>query len=178
MLGDRFGRNRPERVEPDVERDGSLMNATFSECGQQFGSKVQARGGSGGRPWLAGKNGLVAVDVRRDRHALANVAGQGHMPHAGQDRGEWPLLVGHGQPAAAGRPVDEVQHPGVDIGPVSEHDPLARVHSATGLGQDHPGPGMLFVAGCPQEQAFPGTTGLQSPTAQSSWQDLRVVHDE
>jgi hypothetical protein len=37
---------------------------------------------------------------------------------------------------------------------------------------------MLFVAGCPQEQAFPGTTCLQSPTAQSSCKDLRIVHDE
>ena len=77
---DLYGAERPQT---HVEHHGCDRNAHGADLFEQFGRKVQPRRRSGGRTFLAGVNGLIAVgvgkargDVRRERHrpnAVENV---------------------------------------------------------------------------------------------------------
>ena len=84
VLLERLGRQRPERVEPDVQRDSLDIQPR-----QQFGSEVKTRRGRRRRAWRSRVDGLVALrvaqglhDVRRQRHLAGRLPPQPHSPAA------------------------------------------------------------------------------------------------
>ena len=82
VLLDRLGRQRPERVEPDVERDPLVVEAR-----EQLGREVEPCRRGGGRARLVGVDRLVAlrvvrllVDVGRKRQLAGRFPVEAHPP--------------------------------------------------------------------------------------------------
>jgi hypothetical protein len=61
VLVDVLAFERPEGVEPDVERHAGARDAAVLQCRQQLGREVQAGGRGGGRARRTGVHRLVAV---------------------------------------------------------------------------------------------------------------------
>ena len=81
VLVDELALQRPERVEPDVQRDGRALDAGRLERAEQVIGEVEPGRRGGGRSGWTGVDRLVALgrrrsvaDVRRQRH----LAGIGH----------------------------------------------------------------------------------------------------
>ena len=82
VLLDRLGRERPERVEADVQRDRLVVEAR-----EELGCEVEPRGRRRGRAGIARVDRLVAlrvgrrlVHVRRQRQLPVGLAGELHDP--------------------------------------------------------------------------------------------------
>ena len=78
---DVFSADRLEGAEADVEGDGFDLNAAGAELFEDFGSKVEAGGGSGGGAELVGEDGLVALAIVSGIVAV-DVWGQRHVADA------------------------------------------------------------------------------------------------
>ena len=112
VVGEIVHGHGPERVEADAERHLDHLVAAAQPL-QQGRREVQACGGSGGRPRVAGIHGLVALRVGERR---SDVRRERHLSHAveGHSYGAWPRLSGarpldvwpHQQAAVVQAPLD------------------------------------------------------------------------
>ena len=136
---------------------------------------MEAGRGSRRRTSLTGEDSLVAFEVALLLRAAADVAGQRHAAHAGEQRGERFGDFGHGQPRSSlGAAHEPDRH---RIGPVAvgEHHPLAERRPPAGAGEQLPAAARRID---PQEEPFPSATGLLAAADQPGGHDPRVVDDD
>ena len=167
VLVDELALQRPERVEPDVQRDGGALDAGLLERAEQLIGEVEPGRRGGGRSRVDGRRPSgSARPVPIGRGCTAAAASRPHRAMT----------------AARRRSNRTTRVPSVSRSPTSTRSPLRRVDERSrARAGARGGRGPPTAAGrrgsAPEDEHLGGTSTGPLPD-QPSRQDARVVHDE
>ena len=165
MVGNKDSLERPERVEPDVQRDAGAAHAGSLERHHELGGEVQAGGRCRRRPRRLRVDRLVAI--RRGR-AIMNIGRQRRLAGAGHNQQGVPR-----EPHDARAALEPLPH--LDPVAAAEHERFTQPDSPRRADERLPSVGLVRQRA--QREDLGGTT-VCPRCRQAARDDARVVDDK
>lgn len=170
--------DRPERIEPHVERHRRATDAACIERSNQLVGEVQASGRRRGRATRTGKDGLVPIDITGLLGAASDVARQRYAAHAGEHFLSGRIFKRLCQPRSTAGPARERELCRITPVAIDEHDPFADGRAASRLGQQPPGPCRVTMPLDFKKKPLPRPTGRGPSADEPRRHHPRVIHDD